>query len=444
MEYTNVLNRWFAIISPDEFTKSRDPFLLAFYKWYEKEKENRNTTLFIFFIQYLLRKKEYKDFKTEVEQVCKETVGQYFVKHIVKKNEDGKDEIIEIIEIPPTQHLLTMTLSKPKLFNMLSAAIKLSDIVEYEEPTEDYTKYDEEFRNETTKNIIDELIASGTTLPTPVKDKQFNTRSKYMDIHYNTQLKCDKFCTNTQMYKLLSATYLITTENSLLHNSVIHYIDLEKYDEDKEYIDEPIPIALIRPRPTNNRYNTVITKAKFLEPNGKVLHICSTNRMACGGGATQGIYTNESELAYRTTYLVNTNKIELFFPLQSTDLLFLPNVLLFKDTSYNMLKPDRCKKIAVLAAYNVYRPECNIEINNDNYTTKLNDSTTVMKNEKIYYDRLRNIFNTALYLGYDCIAVDDQGVSEFWIPTIQSNRIFHEVLNQFNGRFSHVYICSIV
>jgi hypothetical protein len=385
-------------------------------------------------------------------------------------------------------------LNKENALKMLSMFIKQSFIVTYEEPDMDMTQEDQEFRENTTDNILDEIVHGKVTydhegrkitedardLPEAKKDVVFGQRSDMMNIWRDTESKCQGLVKNEKLAALVYKIYFINTINvNNARNDDIEYNRDGSLRKDAtasvdgsvpgsikisskprsietvflEEIKDLLPIEKFVSRYSNNNYNTVITFVNDQPINQtltrskqklKPIYICAGSQMVLGGNADQGIDTTESMLWMTTTYSSALEKVLHAYPLYANQLILCPNVLVFKDTNYNNLPVPEWQKIAVMNAPCRFRPPTNIQdLKENEVDARLYDKkTTFAKKTDVikFKDSLANAIETALFFGYDTIVLDDRAIADNQLPAHQTAKSIKEVIDSFKGRVKEFVI----
>jgi hypothetical protein len=454
-----------------------DQFLLGFYKTYTKENNsNKTLILFDYYMEYLLRNKNYNISKKicEIDKIC-ENIKKSIINPPSNVITDANSLPKSIQKINVKTGVKTIKLNKKHTLSILSDFIKSSFIITYDNPEEVRTQHDEDFREATTANIIEEIKADKGCLPKAHKDVGFNRRNDMLDIWRHTEHHCVKFIENSNLANILKKVYFINGLHIVLNsNSVITTLSCDDSsinangvknvllvptttnsipnNIDGDIIDS-LPCETVPPRWSNNYHDTVV---KVLQTSAlsetmdkkkkkiKCVMICSGSQMIPGGSADQGIETNESVLYYSSSYNICINQLVMAYPLTSTSMVFLPNILVFKDHTkqgYPMLPPVDGEIISVITVPLTYRPETNLTNQNKyNIDDRLYSPTTKYKNPDKIVEQLRCILNTALFFGYDTVVFDDMGIEDFWLPAHHTAQLMAEIIKQYNGKFKEIII----
>jgi len=452
-----------------------DQFLKGFYHAYtkvskesEEQRECETSSLFEFYMEYLLRNSEYDMDKKhlKIAEMCENIKTAIFT-----PDEDGKKPITD-----KGSTVRKVTLNKAKALLVLSDFIKASCIVTYENPDEVLTQHDEEFRVATTANIIEEIKASGVIIPKAQKDAEFNRRNAMLEIWHDTEHKCNKFIDNDALATVLKKVYFIDGAAISFSTGRIETLlcqDAAKVQSENAPkllvvtgqpkrapiskkvgdIESDLPIEVLTAKRSGNSYRTIVNlvngsamtevlkRNKTKIPN---VYICSGSQMIPGGSADQGVETNESVVYWSTSYNLCIEQAEMAFPLKPTQLLVMPNILVFKDHSkagYPMLPPQNGQKISIIMSPGIYRPATNLKNPYQHgVDERLYYPNAKYTNHKPIIDRYRSMLNAALFFGYDTVVLDDQGVKDFWLPAHHTSALLNQVINEFRGKFKEIVV----
>jgi hypothetical protein len=448
------LNKFFTQLSVDDFKK--DKFLLGFYKFYRKEKKEKGSNLFECYTEYITRN---KDFDENKRDSCIRDIYDDIKHNMLKPNEivdPNKIKADPFTEEPIAKPAITgkVKLKKSKAMAVLSDFIKESFIITNENPDQEYTVLDQEYMENSTTNIVSEILEDGRTLPNPKKDVVFGKRDIMMNIWCDTKKKWEAFQDNKELLELFNKIFFIDTSVFVTESKVPikqpHINTIELLTERKKEVI--LPLEKFVACYSNKNYNTITTLTnnypledltyQFMLKN-KTIYICSGSQNICGGNADQGIDILESMLYMTTTYSITIERANKAFPLTRSQVVVCPNVLIIKDTSYNMLPVNKWKKVSIMNAPCKYKPKTNlVDQDSNGLDMRLYDSKT----ELMYADaeRIRSCLmgaiETALFLGYDTIILDDRGVEDNWLPAHAIAKIIKSVIGAFRGRLKEVVI----
>lgn len=464
MSAEKFLIKLFEKFTEDDF--QNDKFLIAFYKFYKKE---ANDDLFHCYIEYLIRNKTFNDLNhraTELKNLYKNIVNDIlygdedastdvgFIADSERKETASRQKVIHETatktktQVSHKKDKHPLVLNKERSLNVLSTYIKESFIITYDEPEDDLTKEDQEFREFGTDTILDEIKnMDGRVLPSAKKDLDFGKRVDMMNIWRDTENKCKELSKDENCLHIISKVYFIDSFELLVSKPQI-----------KTVLYEPtadiLPPELFAACYSKNTYATVIRLANshpvdeivnLSRQKIKSIYICSGSRLVSGGNADQGIETTESMPYLTSTYSIGLEKALHAYPLMPGQILLCPNILVFKDINYNMLPVQKWQKIAIMNAPSKWRPKVkdnngviDSEINPfDPYLTFANkDDITVMKNI------ITGMLETALFFGYDTVVLDDRGMADNLLPAYVVAKIMKEEISKFASRFKEIVICS--
>lgn len=492
------LIKFFDKLKPADFKK--DKFLLAFYKFYKKEKSDN---LFECYTEYITRN---CDFKEEERDISLSKLYDDVKTAMIRQVDNDKPASTydtayteEPTEKQPKSKQQAVKISKSKALETLSDFIKQSFIVTYEDPDKEYDEKDEAFMESTTTNIIDEIQSDGRVLPEPKKDVIFGQRSVMLTIWQDTRQRCAALMENELLIKLVSKLFYINTSKfttieekstaqretavvakkkdlfvspddvpqNITQNITQSYnpvlirpvkqqtLDtvLLKTDNDKEVI---LPVENFVSCYTNNTYNTSVSLSNNhpmqevmhrTKQKNKSIYICSGSQNICGGNADQGIDVAESMLYMTSSYSMSLERALHAFPIKSTEILLCPNVLVFKDPTYKILDANQWQKIAVMMLPGKYRPKTNLKDpaqDDCEMDARLYDLKTEMSAQD--YDRVKanlvGSVETSLFFGYDTIILDDLSISDNWLPAHQISKIIRETITLFKGRVKEFVVCA--
>lgn len=466
MSSEKFLVKFFEKLTKEDFKK--DPFLLAFYKFFRKSKSQ---DVFRCYIDYVLRNREFAD-DNERMTALKELYDE-IRDDILYKDEDASTDLgfvstEERKEAMDRQHVKVtkskkvstsheqnvqkgpVKVNKAKALRVLSAFIKQSSIITYEDPNEISNEQDEKFRDETQANIIDEIVnRDGRELPIPQKDIEFGKRSDMMDIWRDTEAKCKKLCEEPKLDALVSKLFFIDTKQLEQRPTKITSVEMEE-------VNELLPVESFVQGYSKQKYNTVIKLTNTIpideavsraKQKIKTLYICAGSQMVQGGNADQGIDVQESMLYMTSTYSVGISKGLHAYPLTIDQVLICQNVLVFKDTKYQELPMNKYQRIAVMCCPNQWRPKLInpkfTDLSTEEPKTYLYDTKTTFKstdNYKTIAKSFANALEAALFFGYDTIVLDDRAIEDNLIPAHLMAKMMQEVLKIYSGRFKEVII----
>jgi hypothetical protein len=448
MDNTKFLIAYFSKLNKKDFAD--DKFLKSFYNYFKK---SLNTDLFSCYIGYITRNTEFENNNDRIEYI--EDLYKRIVDDILNrtvKTPSLTDIVLKSPKVEEPAQDAPIKLSKSASLAVLSKYICDSSIITYEDPNQDIsnTIEDEIFRNDTTHNIEKEILQDGRVMPKGKKDTELNNRNHLMNIWRETEDKCNVICHDAQMQQMLSKIYYIDVSLFNTKQSTITTIAdnptavMEAEKNNKKYISL-IPITTLNAVYSNKLYKTKIriynsdpvfeSKIRL-----KSAYICAGSGMVQGGNADQGLSVTESMLYLTTSYSIASTKAVHSYPLLKNHVLVCPNVLVFKDLQYKTLPMPEYKRISVICAPSPWRPKLN---NTNGDTPDLFDvKTKYMYKDKFNDARqyLANVFEVALYRGYDTIILDDRGICDNLLPCHETAIMVRDVINMYKDRFEEIII----
>ncbi len=469
MSSEKFLTKFFIKLTKADF--KADEFLNSFYRFYKKSEA---TDLFHCYIDYITRNREFQDdnektsalkdlyddikdnilFKDEESPaelgfVSEKDRTESTERHGVVNADMAKKKNHDESETPLSQPG-SVKVNKSKALRVLSDFIKQSNIITYEDPNEISNHQDEVFRDTTQANIIDEIInRDGRELPISQPDIEFGKRSDMMNIWRDTEAKCKKLCEEPTLDLLVSKLFFIDTQQLSSHPDKITTVELKE-------INDILPKETLINGYSKTKYNTIVKLTNMIpieevltraRKKIKTLYICAGSQMVQGGNADQGINVQESMLYMTSTYSVGISKALHAYPLNISQILLCPNVLVFKDTKYNELPMNQYQRIAVMNCINHWRPKLInpkfTDISTEDPKTYLYDPKTLFASNIAYTNIAKSFSNaleTALFFGYDTIVLDDRAVEDNNAPAYLMAKMMKEVINIYNGRFKEIII----
>jgi hypothetical protein len=483
MSAEKFLLKFFEKLTESDFQS--DEFLVAFYKFYKKTKTD---SLFSCYIEYLIRNRSFKDTNDRTNELNK--LYNEIRDAILNRDEDASTNIGFISEKErtetserqlvhssdvvsgetfkqssvPTTSTTTKTSKQPIKFNkakalrILSTFIKQSFIITYDDPEQETTEEDQEYREIATDVILDEIkTLDGRSLPTAKKDIMFGQRVDMMNVWHDTENKCHELSEDEQLNMLISKVFYLDSSSIANTTQKITSVKLKE-------INEILPVEEFVSCRSGKSYSTVIRLVNShpidetvsrSRQKIKCLYICAGSQMVIGGNADQGIDVNESLLYLTSTYSTGIEKALHAYPMAIGQLLLCPNVLVFKDSNYKMLPIQKWQRIAVMNAPSKWRPKLrdgsikkpeDISGKEDSYSHDISPfdskATFADKNDIVL---MKNIINgmaeTALFFGYDTLILDDRAIEDNNLPAYVTAKLLKEELNKYNGRFREIIIC---
>lgn len=165
--------------------------------------------------------------------------------------------------------------------------------------------------------------------------------------------------------------------------------------------------------------------------------------MACdttpGGGVRKGAQAQEENLFRRSNYYKFLPS-ELY-PILDDEVIYSPNVSVFKDKDYKLLTNKFA--IACIACAAIRSPRVQWII--------ITDDTNIDMKQRIFYhnedylltkDKIRSIFKVAYFYGHDSLILGALGCGAFHNPPEAVAQIFNEVLAEYKYCFK--YFCFAI
>lgn len=445
-----ILIKFFNKLKPKHFKKDR--FLDNFYNSYKNEK---NITLFDFYIEYLLRNKKY-DVKQKIEQT--NILCDNIKNAILSYNKTFNDDETKINNIPnnsnETKSNKKIVLNKDHCLIVLSDFIKSSSLIEYEQDVDRPTEHDEKFKELTTEAIMEDIKQDGRELPVVRKDARFNKINSMLNVWRDTENKCREFINNNALANVLKKTYYI--DGSIINirsKTPIQTItnnQIQNYDQSEDFLPCETLISMWSGKgyQTNiqllNTHPLTETLLRSQDKQNKCVYAIAGNQMIPGGNSDQGIFTNESYLYYCSNYSMCVDQVAPAYPIDSTHMIVMPNILVFKNhmsPSFPMLQPVDTQKISVISSSAPFRPATTLG-DQDKYKMdhRLYKQTTKYKQPTKTIIQLRSLLNTALFFGYNTIILDDRGILDYWLPVHHNAELMKQVIYEFRGLFKNIII----
>jgi hypothetical protein len=436
MDAVSFLELYFSKLTKDDFNKT--PVLTSFYNYFKKSSK---TDMFPCYIDFIIRNKDFESNDDRNEYL--DDLYKKLVKDIA-----GNDSLTDG----------RFKLNKAHSLSVLHKYICDSSIITYEDPSQSGTIEDEQFRNDTIVNIEHEIIGDGRVLPEVNRDAELNKRSKLMNIWRDTEDKCRKLCDDESMMQALSKIYHIDTSmfarriSSIMTSPDTQFL----YESGKIGEERPksyIPVIQLDAAYSNASYNTIVRVINAdpvfeVKAKAKSVYICAGSAMVQGGNADQGLSVTESTLYLTTTYSIGISKALHSYPMAKTHVLLCPNVLVFKDEEYKTVSIDNYKRISVLCAPSLWRPKLTnktmsnlSELNAADYIYHVDTRYESRDRYNFVRQTLSNVFEIALFRGYDTVVLDDRGICDNVLPCHETATILRDVINTYKGRFCEICIC---
>ncbi len=145
-----------------------------------------------------------------------------------------------------------------------------------------------------------------------------------------------------------------------------------------------------------------------------------------------------------TSYSIGVNFAGYAYPLKLCEHLFLPYVLVFKDNSkhdFPVLNVESVYCISVISSPPPYRPQTNIiDQKTYEFDERLLHKNTKYKKPEIDL-HLESMIELCLFLGYEILIFDDQGIYNYWLPAYDHITKLIAVLQKYKKKFKQLCIC---
>lgn len=193
--------------------------------------------------------------------------------------------------------------------------------------------------------------------------------------------------------------------------------------------------------------NVIETKLEFI--NKKPLTViddnyclvANENCMTEGGDSERGIESSITSLYYSSSYNVTAKQFGCF-PINYNHIIVVPNVIIFTDEKYNLLPNNQIKKISVIVSPIIAVPlsyDKKIQpIDKNKHDERLYTNIFKLKSPEKIIKQLTGIFDTAAYLGYKNIVLDDRCIIETNAPVMEVINIFNMIIKKFNRSFEKI------
>jgi hypothetical protein len=348
-------------------------------------------------------------------------------------------------QITQVDNLAKIKLNKKHALNVLSEFIKQSFIITYDDPDIDVTQEDEDFRDNTTNVITQEIIRDMGCLPPAQKDIEFNRRNDMIELWRKCEAKIIKFIENEMFAKLLKKIYFLDSKDINTSSSVktIFNKTIETTLPQETIMSRYIPVAHATKLCVvqNDALSETISRTK---QGVKSVIVLDEMQFIPGGDSDQGRESRITPIYYSSSYSMCLSDISAMYPLENTQLFYAPCVLVFKNhklPNYPVLGATEGKNIAAIASAPRYRPDTDLnDLDKYKMDERLYLASTRYKHPEKFIEQLTGIFNTALFFGFDTIILDDRGVEDNWSPVVHTAILMGHVINQFKGKFKEIVV----
>lgn len=142
-----------------------------------------------------------------------------------------------------------------------------------------------------------------------------------------------------------------------------------------------------------------------------------------GGGVIGGARAQEEELFRRSNY--HTTLVKNYYPLNQTTIVLSPQVAIFKDEEYKLLKhPFYVDMLAVAA---IEKP------------TTDSDGRFKKHEYNLMYDKIKSIFKIAIINGNDSLVLSALGCGAYENPPLDVAEIFKKCIDRYKHNFRGIF-----
>lgn len=164
----------------------------------------------------------------------------------------------------------------------------------------------------------------------------------------------------------------------------------------------------------------IILKNNKLNP----LLLNMSDHKIAGGFVETGSGAQEENLFRRSNYFLTL--LQDFYPLKMTDIVYSPEVTIFKkneEKHYKMMNEPI--KISMIACPALRFPQLT---SNNELANEID--------KKLMKDKVRMIFKTALKYNHDSLVLSAHGCGAWGCPAEEISKIYKNVINEFDGYFN--------
>lgn len=190
---------------------------------------------------------------------------------------------------------------------------------------------------------------------------------------------------------------------------------LKNYTPNRQYNDEKEVVSVVEDDTIN-----VALNLKSQNYNPLVLNMASER--VPGGGVRNGAKAQEESLFRRTNYFMHLDKS--MYPLQEFQVIHTPNVAVVKDEDYKLLQSE--EYLDFIACPAVRNPEYQ-------QNGRMSERDRYVMRQKI-----RLIFQTAAYHGYDCLVLGALGCGAYKCNPHDVIAEFNKVMQEYQGVFRKI------
>lgn len=142
------------------------------------------------------------------------------------------------------------------------------------------------------------------------------------------------------------------------------------------------------------------------------------NAYNAGGGVLQGDNAQEESLFRRSTYC--RTLLQTMYPMQQNEIIYSPDITVFKDANYNVVKPFH---VAAIACAAIRDP------------VLLNDKYADPHNMEIMYAKICGILSLCIHKGHKVIILGALGCGAFHNPPHVVAALFKDAIQKYGGWF---------
>ncbi len=480
-----ILSKIFDKFNDELFLNSSDNILIEFYNKYLLD--GNKLDLIDFFITYITCNKNISEHEENtLNELYKEILFKINSENdIYYKNKVSDDKVTDNkVSDKVTDNSTTKKkypISKKIAFSVIADYIRQTHNILNENITNKETMENEIRDNDLKESmhdtylssLTDEIINEVGSIPKPQKDVEFNNRNKRIEIYNRCKKTCDELIDKLKESKLedkiniLSKNQIIDykkiTLNTLETTTITEYDYLinDYSDIDKISIDDKNTLAkefakkeIIKSNYKNLSYTTnlsIVNNSPLTEVyklntsnKNKALYILGGSPMTPGGNSEHGFLSNENTLFYSSTYNIPVDNFSFIYPNNAKYVVFMKSITVLKDHKtehYEALKPANTFNISVLLSPSIFRPATNItDLDKYQIDNRIYLQSTDYKNSALIEEHLTHVLNTALFLGYDNIVLDDFSIEDNAHPIIRFVIILKNIINKFKGKFNNIVL----
>jgi Uncharacterized protein conserved in bacteria (DUF2263) len=346
----------------------------------------------------------------------KDSILHHFVEHVAH----GRDfnTVCDDIKTRIIQHVHQGKIQKTQIIQVIHEYINMTNVVNVSEDPD-------EVGHENIDDIIEEVSVrrNNTNI-----DADFKRKNEIIQILHDTERKCVMFEQMDMSRKSVISTVL---KKIYIFDHIGDCIQTIE-------IPEICCTELLGPVYKMTSCACVIrcVQNSYLNEIAHNTLLCvSGSNMVPGGGTEQGMHVQETPLYLATSYSLAINQLSGIYPMSTNHVVYIPNVLVFKDHTtpeYLTLQPLKSKKISACIAFFKYGNKCNSE--------NLHDANTKLLNPNDITVQINNMLKTAQFFGHTKICIDDCGVNDYNLPVYHVAQILSECIHAMKCYFESITI----